>query len=166
MTIKDLLIKGKIESRDEYEMFMDCASIEVDEQVDYKILDARIIFSNECFCEIYVSEDPEDESEYIQNEELSFRVAAPDDWWFHAKGVPGSHVILKANGTEPPDRAFEEAAALAAHFSRSSALAKADVDYTLRRNLRKVNGAPPGFVIYHTNYSMTVAPSASLSESK
>lgn len=93
-----------------------------------------------------------------QNEFLSFKTAAPGDWWFHAKKVPGSHVILKTEGKEPPDKTFEEAAALAAYYSSARDSEKADVDYTRRKNLKKPPGAKPGFVIYHTNYSMTVKP--------
>ena len=44
-----------------------------------------------------------------QNEEVSFKIAGSDDWWFHAKGIPGSHVIVKSEGKELPDRVFEEA---------------------------------------------------------
>ena len=51
----------------------------------------------------------------FQNEELTFKVAVGNDWWFHAKGCPGSHVIVKTNGEELPDRTFEEAARLAAY---------------------------------------------------
>ncbi len=89
-----------------------------------------------------------------QNEEISFKIAGPNDWWFHAKNIPGSHVIVKNGGEEMSDLAFEEAARLAAHFSAAKNAPKAEVDYTLRKNLKKPNGANPGFVIYHTNYSM------------
>ena len=93
-----------------------------------------------------------------QNEEVTFRIAEGDDWWFHAKGVPGSHVIVKSGKKEVPDRTFEEAAALAAFFSRASLAEKAEVDYIQRKNVRKAAGGPPGFVIYHSNYSMTISP--------
>jgi predicted ribosome quality control (RQC) complex YloA/Tae2 family protein len=90
----------------------------------------------------------------IQNEELTFKLSDGNDWWFHAKGVPGSHVVLKTNGREVPDRAFEEAAALAARFSSANSSEKVSVDYTLRKNVKKPSGARPGFVVYYTNYSM------------
>lgn len=90
----------------------------------------------------------------IQNEELTFKFAEGGDWWFHAKGIPGSHVILKTNGREVPDRAFEEAAALAAKYSSAPGDGKTEVDYTLRKNVKKPNGARPGFVVYYTNYSI------------
>lgn len=94
----------------------------------------------------------------FQNEELSFQFATGNDWWFHAKEIPGSHVIVKTNGKELPDRTFEEAAALAAHYSKGKNQEKVEVDYTLRKNLKKPNAAKPGFVIYHTNYSMVISP--------
>ena len=90
----------------------------------------------------------------IQNEELSFKLAGNSDWWFHAKKIPGSHVIVKTNGKELPDRTYEEAARLAAYYSKGREQDKVEVDYTLRRNLKKPAGSKPGFVIYHTNYSM------------
>ena len=76
------------------------------------------------------------------------------DWWFHAKKIPGSHVIVKTNGKDLPDRTYEEAARLAAYYSKGREQDKVEVDYTLRRNLKKPAGSKPGFVIYHTNYSM------------
>lgn len=92
----------------------------------------------------------------FQNEELTFKMAVGNDWWFHAKGTPGSHVIVKSNGEELPDRTFEEAARLAAYYSRNRGAEKAEVDYVERKYVKKVAGAKPGFVIYHTNYSMLV----------
>lgn len=90
----------------------------------------------------------------FQNDELSFKFASGNDWWFHAKGQPGSHVIVKSNGEELPDRTFEEAARLAAFYSKGRQAPKVEIDYTQKKNLKKPNGAKPGFVIYHTNYSM------------
>ncbi|MDE7203382.1 MAG: NFACT family protein, partial [Lachnospiraceae bacterium] len=54
-----------------------------------------------------------------QNEELTFKFAAGNDWWFHTKGIPGSHVVVKTNGEELPDRVFEEAGKLAAYYSQA-----------------------------------------------
>lgn len=90
----------------------------------------------------------------LQNEELTFHVAAGNDWWFHAKGIPGSHVIVKTNGEELPDRTFEEAAALAAHYSKGGSGARVEVDYIERKHVKKPSGSKPGFVVYYTNYSM------------
>lgn len=94
----------------------------------------------------------------FQNDELSFKIASGNDWWFHAKGQPGSHVIVKSNGEELPDRTFEEAARLAAFYSKGRQAPKVEIDYTQKKNLKKPNGAKPGFVIYHTNYSMIAEP--------
>ncbi|MBQ8148830.1 MAG: NFACT family protein [Lachnospiraceae bacterium] len=94
-----------------------------------------------------------------QNEELTFKVANGGDLWFHAKQAPGSHVILKTEGQEEiPDRTYEEAARLAAYYSSARTGSKVDIDYTRRSNLKKTPGGAPGFVIYHTNYSMTIEP--------
>ena len=98
----------------------------------------------------------------IQNEELTFKFATGNDWWFHAKNMPGSHVIVKSKGTEMPDRVFEEAAALAAYYSKGRDQEKVEIDYIEKKHVKKVNGAAPGFVIYHTNYSMNIAPSSKL----
>ncbi len=91
-----------------------------------------------------------------QNEELTFKFATGNDWWFHAKGAPGSHVIVKANNEMPPDATFEEAARLAAYYSKNRAAKKVEIDYIEKKHVKKVNGAKPGFVIYHTNYSMVI----------
>lgn len=97
----------------------------------------------------------------FQNEELSFKFASGNDWWFHAKGQPGSHVIVKTNGEELPDRTFEEAGRLAAYYSKGRQAPKVEIDYTLKKNLRKPNGAKPGFVVYYTNYSLLIEPDIS-----
>ncbi len=99
-----------------------------------------------------------------QNEELTFRFASGNDWWFHAKKMPGSHVIVKSDGKELPDRTFEEAGALAAWYSKGRAADKVEVDYIQRRFLRKVTGGAPGFVIYHTNYSLMAVPEIRVKE--
>ncbi len=93
-----------------------------------------------------------------QNEELTFKFANGKDWWFHAKNAPGSHVIVKTEGKELPDRTYEEAAALAAYYSKIKQQDKVEVDYTERRNVKKPSGAAPGFVVYYTNYSMMAIP--------
>lgn len=95
----------------------------------------------------------------LQNEELTFKFANGKDMWFHAKQMAGSHVIVKLEtASELPDRTYEEAARLAAYYSKGKNAPKVEVDYTERRNLKKPPQAKPGFVIYHTNYSMTIAP--------
>jgi len=94
----------------------------------------------------------------LQNEEITFRLANGGDWWFHSKTFPGSHVIVKTEGRELPDRTFEEAARLAAYYSKGKGQEKVEIDYIERKHVKKVAGAKPGFVIYHTNYSMAIPP--------
>ena len=96
-----------------------------------------------------------------QNDLLTFKTASASDWWFHAKKCAGSHVILISAGKEIPDRAFEEAGKLAVHYSAantSSSLQgngiKHEVDYVMKKEVKKPNGAKPGFVVYYTNYSL------------
>ncbi|MBR6476643.1 MAG: DUF814 domain-containing protein, partial [Lachnospiraceae bacterium] len=93
-----------------------------------------------------------------QNDELTFKLANGGDWWFHAKKNAGSHVIVKTEGKELPDRVYEQAASLAAFYSKAAQGSKTDVDYLQRKDVKKPNGAKPGFVVYYTNFSMTVEP--------
>ena len=91
----------------------------------------------------------------IQNDKLTFKTASKDDLWFHTKDIPGSHVILITEGEEPGDIDYTEACQVAAYYSQ----AKGDnvaVDYTRVRNIKKPQGAKPGFVIYKTNYTAYV----------
>lgn len=92
----------------------------------------------------------------FQNEELTFKFANGNDWWFHAKGVPGSHVIVKSEGDEMPDRTFEEAGKLAAHYSKSKGQEKVEIDYIQKKHVKKPSGGKPGFVVYYTNYSLMI----------
>lgn len=95
----------------------------------------------------------------IQNDELTFKLANGGDMWFHAKKIPGSHVVVRLEGAgELPDSTYEEAARLAAYYSSGRTAPKVEIDYTERRNIKKPTGAKPGFVIYHTNYSMIAEP--------
>lgn len=99
----------------------------------------------------------------LQNDELTFHFASGNDWWFHAKGIPGSHVILKTAGMESelPDRAYEEAAALAAYYSKGRDNDKVEIDYVEKKQVKKPAGGKPGFVVYYTNYSMMASPDIS-----
>lgn len=92
----------------------------------------------------------------LQNEELTFHFASGNDWWFHAKQAPGSHVIVKSNGDELPDRTFEEAGRLAAYYSSMRGSDKVEIDYVQKKHVKKPNGARPGFVVYYTNYSLVI----------
>lgn len=93
----------------------------------------------------------------FQNDELTFRFATGNDWWFHAKKVPGSHVIVKlGNASDLPDRTFEEAARLAAYYSKGRDQEKVEIDYIQKKHVKKPSGAKPGFVVYYTNFSMAI----------
>lgn len=92
-----------------------------------------------------------------QNDELTFHFATGNDWWFHAKKMPGSHVIVKLEGAETlPDRTFEEAGRLAAYYSKGRDQEKVEIDYVQKKQVKKPSGAKPGFVVYYTNYSMVI----------
>lgn len=92
----------------------------------------------------------------LQNDELTFHFAVGNDWWFHAKQAPGSHVIVKSNGEELPDRTFEEAGRLAAYYSSMRGSDKVEIDYVEKKHVKKPGGAKPGFVVYYTNYSLVI----------
>jgi predicted ribosome quality control (RQC) complex YloA/Tae2 family protein len=96
-----------------------------------------------------------------QNDELTFKVAEGNDWWFHAKGMPGSHVLVKTKTGDLPDRTFEEAGKLAAYYSKGRGSEKVEIDYLQKKNVKKPNKAKPGFVVYYTNYSLTIEPDIS-----
>lgn len=93
----------------------------------------------------------------LQNEYLTFTLADRGDLWFHVKGMPGSHVVLFCGGEEPSEADYTFAAVVAAHYSAASGKGTA-VDYTRVRELKRVPGGRPGFVVYHTNYSAYVDP--------
>ena len=97
-----------------------------------------------------------------ENAELTFRVARPNDLWFHAKGVPGAHVILSRDDRgRVPEEDLEAAASLAAFYSKAKEANAAPVNYTLRKHVRKQRAAPPGLVWY-TNAKTIVARPNSL----
>lgn len=92
-----------------------------------------------------------------QNDELTFKFATGNDWWFHAKNMPGSHVIVKCEGADVlPDRTFEEAGRLAAYYSKGREQEKVEIDYIQKKHVKKPAGAKPGFVVYYTNYSLMI----------
>mgnify|MGYP000079586292 CR=1 FL=1 len=81
------------------------------------------------------------------NDRLSLKVAAPTDWWFHIRGMPGSHVVLKVDDNAPPDRqTLDRAAAIAAYHSKARAAGVVSVSGTLARNVSKPRGAKSGTV--------------------
>ena len=102
----------------------------------------------------------------LQNDKLTFKTAVKGDLWFHAKGVPGSHVILLCDGEEPSELDYTEAAELAAYYSRAKSGTLVPVDYTRVKHIKKPPSAKPGFVIYHTNYTAYVQPRVRVEEIK
>ncbi len=95
----------------------------------------------------------------FQNDYLTFRFSNGNDWWFHAKKIPGSHVLVKTEGRELTDITFEEAGALAAYYSKGREQDKVEIDYVQKKEVKKPAGAKPGFVVYYTNYSLVAEPS-------
>lgn len=95
----------------------------------------------------------------FQNDYLTFRFSNGNDWWFHAKKIPGSHVLVKTEGRELTDITFEEAGALAAYYSKGRGQDKVEIDYVQKKEVKKPAGAKPGFVVYYTNYSLVAEPS-------
>lgn len=98
----------------------------------------------------------------LQNEDVTFKMANGNDWWFHAKGVPGSHVIVKSRNANPatewdmPDEVFEAAACLAAVYSKNGGQEKTEVDYIRKKHVKRPGGGEAGFVVYYTNFSMMI----------
>ncbi len=91
----------------------------------------------------------------LQNDYLTFKLAAKNDYWFHVKNVPGSHTVLLSEGREPSNADITEAAVIAAKNSKASGQTRVEVDYTRIKNVKKPSGAKPGFVIYE-GYSTAV----------
>jgi predicted ribosome quality control (RQC) complex YloA/Tae2 family protein len=93
------------------------------------------------------------------NAELTFRIARPDDLWFHTRGIPGAHVVLRLDTPRAPSaEEVRAAAALAALHSKARANDKVEVDYTERKYVRKQQGGAPGLVWYSNARTALVAP--------
>ncbi|NSW82256.1 MAG: fibronectin/fibrinogen-binding protein [Syntrophothermus sp.] len=97
----------------------------------------------------------------LQNEQLTLKASGHNDLWLHAKDVPGSHVIVRLSKNiqsihEVPDHTLEEAALLAAYFSKSRESDKVAVDYTFRNNVKKPKGSKPGMVVYDNYWTLYV----------
>lgn len=102
----------------------------------------------------------------IANEHITFRLAERDDWWFHVKNMPGSHVVMRCDpADDPPERDFTEAATIAAVYSKAAGGASVSVDYTKVRYVKKPPASKPGFVTYSKNWSATVTPDEKLAAS-
>jgi predicted ribosome quality control (RQC) complex YloA/Tae2 family protein len=93
-----------------------------------------------------------------QNDYLTFTLARGDDLWFHARGVPGAHVILRTAGRTPTPAAIQRAAELAAYYSRARQDTQVLVDYTVCRHVRRRAGGRPGQVYYRNATTIAAAP--------
>ena len=93
-----------------------------------------------------------------QNDELTFKAARKDDIWCHASKVHGSHVIIACGGAVPPDDTVTQAAQLAAHYAETAGGRNIPVDVTPVKQVKKVPGAKPGMVIYHSYRTVIVNP--------
>lgn len=114
---------------------------------------ARLEFRTASGSRILVGRSP------LENADVTFRVARPNDWWFHARGIPGAHVILARDDlTDPPEEDLESAAGLAAFHSKARNGAKVPVDYTRRKHVRKQRDAAPGLVWYTHAQTRVVEP--------
>lgn len=95
----------------------------------------------------------------LQNDRLTFKMAAPGDLWFHTQKIPGSHVILKLNpGTPLDDTTLNSVCQLAVYFSKARNSVKVAVDYTQRKHVKKPPGSKPGFVIYDDFKTAIITP--------
>lgn len=92
----------------------------------------------------------------LQNDQLTLKTASKNDIWLHAKDIPGSHVIIKAN--DPSEETLFDAAVLAAYFSKYRLSSQVPVDYVAVKHIRKPNGAKPGYVIYEGQKTLYVTP--------
>ena len=93
-----------------------------------------------------------------QNEYITHKLAERHDYWFHAKNMAGSHVLMITNGEEPPAEDFTDACEIAAYYSKAKGMGSVEVDYLFARGVKKVPSSKPGFVIYHNNWSAFVTP--------
>ncbi len=97
----------------------------------------------------------------VQNEYITHKLAQKQDYWFHAKNVAGSHVLLITNGDEPPAEDFTDACMIAAYYSKAKDGKSVEVDYLFAKGVKKVPSSKPGFVVYHNNWSAFVTPDES-----
>jgi len=95
----------------------------------------------------------------LQNDELTFKMAKKDELWFHAKDIPGSHVVITGN-LQPSDEVKTDAAELAAYFSKARLSNLVQVDMIEIKKLNKPTGGKPGFVTYTGQKTLRVTPDA------
>lgn len=93
-----------------------------------------------------------------QNDHVTFKLGRSEDMWLHVKDIPGSHVIIRGRGGTIPENTLQEAALLAAYYSKARTGQNVPVDYTLRRYVRKLKGSKPGMVIYDGHNTLFVSP--------
>ena len=92
------------------------------------------------------------------------KVANDNDYWFHTKDIHGSHVILRCNGDTPKTETLIKCAQIAAYYSKAKFSSNVPVDYTLKKYVKKPNGAVPGYVIYTNQKTINVEPNSGLME--
>ncbi len=100
----------------------------------------------------------------VQNEKLSLKTAMKSDMWFHTQKIPGSHVVILGEGRDISDEAIEDAAVIAAYYSKARESSLVPVDYTRVKALKKPNGGKTGMVIYHEYYTIIVNPDKDTAE--
>ncbi len=94
----------------------------------------------------------------LENDKVTFTFGRPDDLWFHARGMPGAHVVLRSSGRAVPENAIREAAQIAAHFSSGRGAGRVPVSYTLRKDVKKPRRAKPGLVTIRNEQTVMVEP--------
>lgn len=101
----------------------------------------------------------------IMNDRLTLKTARNYDTWFHVQDSAGSHVICETSGREITDEAIHDCAVIAAYFSKARESSNVAVDYTLVKNIKKPNGAKPGYVIYDSYKTEFATPTFEETES-
>ena len=97
-----------------------------------------------------------------QNEDVTFHQATTTDMWLHARGIPGSHVIIKSAGRVIPQSTIEQAASLAAYYSQARGSTSVAIDYTLQKYVKHMKGGGPGMVIYERERTLYAEPEQGL----
>lgn len=100
-----------------------------------------------------------------QNELLTMKTSKKEDFWLHVKGIPGSHVIIRTEGRSITDKTLEEAAVIAAWYSKVRNSSNVEVDYTQRKYVWKPKNSKPGFVQYSNQSTVVVTPNISVIDS-